>query len=435
MVVTCGKERESYGSWQVLYPTITPTTRSPRMHPQRKELHNELHARPSLYFDEPAHVFHLALLGDNVRCEKLLGQLCPDTVASEAAQGITRLDGHPLKWERHTEFFTLTLVVAAGSHALQWTALPECLARGIEEHREHIINAVQVLVRGEAGLDLASYGFKDPCGSSVGGGDAVVWSDFRLTEDGTNRLLFINRKLNAYRQGRMIRRLLEIETYRMMASLSLSTAKALDPQLNEFDRTLVALSERNANASGVHAKALLEDITQLSRQVVSSTVKNRHRFSATRAYAQLVFERLGELRESHLGDCQRLGVFIERRFKPTVRYCAATEQRLEQLAMSVANLGDLLQARVQVEMEDQNAEILRSLNARADAQIKIQRAVEGLSIIAITYYLINLFKLVYSGLHTLGANLSARDALLGMAPPVLLIMLLIMLRIRKAKSH
>ncbi len=65
--------------------------------------------------------------------------------------------------------------------------------------------------------------------------------------------------------------------------------------------------------------------------------------------------------------------------------------------MSVANLGDLLQARVQVEMEDQNAEILRSLNARADAQIKIQRAVEGLSIIAITYYLINLFKLVYSG--------------------------------------
>ncbi|AXP02428.1 DUF3422 family protein [Pseudomonas fluorescens] len=405
------------------------------MHPQRKMLHNELHARPSLYFDEPAHVFHLAFLGDTAQCNALLERLCPDTVAAQAAQGITRLEGHPLKWERHAEFFTLTLVVPASSNELQWTTLPESLARGIEGHAQHLINAVQVVVRAEAGLDLPSYGFKDPCGSCVGGGDAVVWSDFRLTEDGTNRLLFINRRLNAYRQGRMIRRLLEIETYRMMASLSLSTAKALDPQLNEFDRTLVSLSERNANASGVHAKALLEDIALLSRQVVSSTVRNRHRFSATRAYAQLVFERLGELRESHLGDCQRLGVFIERRFKPTVRYCAATEQRLEQLALSVANLGDLLQARVQVEMEDQNAEILRSLNARADAQIKIQRAVEGLSIIAITYYLINLFKLVYSGLHTLGANLSAREALLGMTPPVLLIMLLILIRIRKAKSH
>lgn len=434
--MTPGGMGQSYAQWPTrLNRKTIQTTQAASMHLQRKILHNELHARPSLYFDEPAHVFHLAFLGDNAQCTALLERLCPDSMVDQAAQGITRIDGHPLKWERHAEFFTLTLVVPAASHELQWTTLPECLAQGIEGHAPQIINSVQVVVRSEDGLDLSGYGFKDPCGSSVGGGDAVVWSDFRLTEDGTNRFLFINRRLNAYRQGRMIRRLLEIETYRMMASLSLSIAKTLDPQLNEFDRSLVTLSERNANASGVHAKALLEDIAQLSRQIVGSSVKNRHRFSATRAYAQLVFERLGELRESHLGDCQRLGVFIERRFKPTVRYCAAIEQRLEQLAMSVANLGDLLQARVQVEMEDQNAEILRSLNARADAQVKIQRAVEGLSIIAITYYLINLFKLVYSGLHTLGADLSAREALLGMAPPVLLIMLVIMLRIRKAKNH
>ncbi|MNV43638.1 hypothetical protein D3C71_1353550 [compost metagenome] len=252
------------------------------MHPQRKALHNELHARPSLYFDAPALVFHLAFLGGKAECNGILERLCPGRSHSDAVQGITQCGGHPLKWERHNEFFTLTLVVTCDNNELQWQALPEDLARGIE-------------------------GFAE--------------------------------------------------------------------------------------------------------------------------------QRLGELRESHVDDCQRLGVFIERRFKPTVRYCAAVEQRLEQLAMSVANLGDLLQARVQVEMEDQNAEILRSLNARADAQIKIQRAVEGLSVIAITYYLLNLFKLLYSGLQTLGANLPARDALLSMAPPVLLIMLLILLRIRKAKKH
>ena len=128
-------------------------------------------------------------------------------------------------------------------------------------------------------------------------------------------------------------------------------------------------------------------------------------------------------------------MFIERRFKPTVRYCAATEQRTEQLAKNVANPGDLLQARVQVEMEEQNAEILRSLNARADAQVKIQRAVEGLSIIAITYYLLNLFKLLYGGLNVLGAGLTAREALLGMAVPVILLLGMILLRIRRAKQH
>ncbi|MFK0088493.1 DUF3422 domain-containing protein [Pseudomonas sp. NPDC090755] len=405
------------------------------MHALRKALHNELHARPSLYFDEPAHVFHLAFLGTGTDCEALLQRCCPDVFDPDAAQGITRLDGYPFKWERHAEFFTLTLVLPADHSELTWTSLPQVLAQAVEPYQQQVINAVQVIVRDKAGLDLERYGFKDPCGSSVGGGDAVVWSDFRLTEDGSSRFLFINHRLNAYRQGRMIRRLLEIETYRMMASLALDTAKTLSRQLDAYDRTLVSLSERNVASDGGNAKALLEDIAQLSRQVVGSSVKCRHRFSATQAYAQLVFERLGELRESHVADCQRLGVFIERRFKPTVRYCAATEQRLEHLAESVANLGDLLQARVQVEMEEQNAEILRSLNARAESQIKIQRAVEGLSIIAITYYLLSLFKLIYAGLHTLGAPLSERDGLLALAPLAILILVVVLLRIRKAKEH
>ena len=405
------------------------------MHPQRQTLHNELHARPSLYFDEPAHVFHLAFLGGEPQCNALLERCCPTPIDPHAAQGITRLDGHALKWERHAEFFTLTLVVTSSSDDLSWTSLPEVLAQKIDAHLPQLINSVQIVVRGEAGLDLASYGFKDSCGSCVGGGDAVVWSDFRLSEDGNNHILFINRRLNAYRQGRMIRRLLEIETYRMMASLSLTTAKTLSAQLDVFDKTLVTLSERNADADSGNAKALLADISNLSAQVVSSTAKTRHRFSATQAYAQLVYERLGELRESHVGDCQRLGVFIERRFKPTVRYCTATEQRLEHLAKSVANLGDLLQARVQVEMEEQNSEILKSLNARADAQIKIQRAVEGLSIIAISYYLLSLLKLGYSGLHLLGVALTPREAMLAMAPLAIGILGGIILHIRKVKAH
>ncbi|MBN3862543.1 DUF3422 domain-containing protein [Pseudomonas frederiksbergensis] len=407
------------------------------MHPQRLPLHNELHARPSLYFDEPAQVFHLAFLANDGQCDTLLSRCCPGPVDPQAAQGITELQGHALKWERHAEFLTLTLVVPSSSHEPFWSQPPKALMDRVEPFMQHVINAVQIVVRNDTSFagDLSVYGFKDPCGSCIGGGDATVWSDFRLSADGTNRFLFVNKRLNAYRQGRMIRRLLEIETYRMMASLSLTTAKALSAQLNVFDKTLVNLSERNAGPDTGNAKELLTDIASLSAQVVSSTAKTRHRFSATQAYAQLVFERLGELRETHVGDCQRLGIFIERRFKPTVRYCDVTEQRLEQLAKSVANLGDLLQARVQVEMEEQNSEILKSLNARADTQIKIQRAVEGLSIIAITYYLLSLFKLFYSGLHTLGADISARDAMLAMTPLALCILLFILIRIRKAKEH
>lgn len=410
------------------------------MHPHRTALHNELHARPSLYFNEPAHVFHIALLDQGGVSATVIAALSRDAAADDAgsaAQGQVQLDGHPLKWERHAEFFTLTLVQPKQANGEFWPALPAALQTLIEPHRALIINAVQILVEAEQHWEghNARYGFKDPAGSQIGGGDAVVWSDFRLCQDGRNRILLVNRKLNAYRLGRMIRRLLEIETYRMMASLTLPVAQAVDRQLKDYDQQLASLSERNADPAATNAKQLLSAIALLSASIVRSTAIHRQRFSAAEAYAQLVFERITELRESHVGDCQRLGIFIERRFKPTVRYCAVTDQRLARLGQSVANLGELLQTRVQVEVEEQNSEILRSLNSRANTQIKIQRAVEGLSIIAISYYLLSLFKLGVEGAHSLGLELSPQRAASLLGPLALLIIGGIALRIRKAKRH
>ncbi|WP_271407796.1 DUF3422 domain-containing protein [Pseudomonas sp. Q1-7] len=409
------------------------------MHPLRKALHNELHSRPSIYFRDPANVYHFAFADTEEACDALverLNQSADAALASNGSQGLLRLGENTLKWERHTEFFTLTLVVPRNPGDIPWPPLPEALADLVAEHRHLLINADQVLVESEQnwGGDATAYGFKDPSGSNLGGGDAAAWSDFRLTDDGVNRILLVNRRLNAYRLGRMIRRLLEIETYRMMASLTLPVAQAVSLQLKEYDKELTSLSDRNAEGKS-SAKALSVDIAALSARIVRSTARTRQRFSATEAYAQIVFERVQELRESHVGDCQRLGVFIERRFRPTVRYCAATDQRLVRLGQSVANLGDLLQARVQVEVEEQNSEILRSLNARADTQIKIQKAVEGLSIIAISYYLLSLFKLFYGGLHSIGLDISEKAAIFTMAPVVLLILGGIVLRIRKAKGH
>ncbi|MCY1350154.1 hypothetical protein D9M69_363810 [compost metagenome] len=409
------------------------------MHTLRKALHNELHSRPSIYFRDPAHVYHFAFADSENVCDTLvdrLNQAADAPLATNGSQGLLRLGENTLKWERHTEFFTLTLVVPRSAGGEYWPPLPATLESLVAEHRHLLINADQVLVESEADWagDPGAYGFKDPSGSNLGGGDAAAWSDFRLTEEGVNRILLVNRRLNAYRLGRMIRRLLEIETYRMMASLTLPVAQAVSLQLKDYDKELTQLSDRNAEGKS-SAKAVSADIAALSARIVRSTARTRQRFSATEAYAQIVFERITELRETHVGDCQRLGVFIERRFRPTVRYCAATDQRLVRLGQSVANLGDLLQARVQVEVEEQNSEILRSLNARADTQIKIQKAVEGLSIIAISYYLLSLFKLFYGGLHSLGLEVSAKTAILVMTPVVALILGVIFMRIRKAKGH
>jgi uncharacterized membrane-anchored protein len=407
---------------------------SQTMHPLRSELHDELHARASIYFNEPAHVYHLTLLERGDALDRLVVAL--DSQVTDAMQGLLTLDGHAAKWERHTEFLSITLVVPKSSHSEFWPPLPERLAALIRGYEGLLIECSQILVESEQEWEgsTARYGFKAPCGSKVGASDAVIWSDFRLTPDGVNRILLVNHKLNAYRLGRMVRRLLEIETYRMMASLTLPVAKELARVLKDYERELTALSDQNAHA-GSDARQMLKSISDLSARIVRQTARTRQRFSATEAYAQLVSERIAELRESHVQGCQRVGVFIERRFRPTVRYCSATQQRLERINESVANLGELLQTRVQVEVEEQNAAILHSLNERASTQIKIQKAVEGLSIIAISYYLLSLLKLLYEGARGMGLDLSPRDASLYAAPLVLLVLGTIIRRISKTQRE
>ncbi len=410
------------------------------MHPQRFDLHNELHARPSIYFDEPSHVFHLTLLEEGNSLDMVLSRLEPNRAKgadSSKMQGLLNRDGCPIKWERHTEFLSLTMVVPKSSDSEFWPALPASLATVIAGKEHLLVECSQIQVEFEdswAGHS-SCYGFKDPAGSQIGAGDAVVWSDFQLGENGFNRILLVNMSLNAYRLGRMVRRLLEIETYRMMASLTLPVAKEVSSSLKGYERELTELSDQNANSSSTDAREMLRRISDLSARIVRRTARNRQRFSAAEAYAQIVFERIAELRETHVRGHQRIGVFIERRFKPTVRYCTATQQRLERLSRSVVNLGELLKARVQVEIEEQNCAILQSLNARATTQIRIQKAVEGLSIIAISYYLLILFKLLYEGLHGLGLDITPKDASLYLAPLALSILGVIALRIRKTQRE
>ncbi|PAU77942.1 DUF3422 domain-containing protein [Halomonas salipaludis] len=410
------------------------------MHPQRARLHNELHARPSIYFEDPAHLHHYAFLDEDGIAADILERIAevagknPDI---EAAQEILELGDQTLKWERHTEFFTLTLLVPRTERGEQWPSPPPLLADIAAKHSRALINASLILVEAEAtwGGDAESYGFRDPAGSSLGDGGATVWSDFRLTAAGVNRLLLINRGLNAFRLGRMTRRLLEIETYRMMASLALPVAKEMSLELHAYELELGALSQRNTEDKETSYRPLLAAISALSARLEHSGARSRQRFSATEAYARIVLSRIEELREERLGDRPRLGTFVLRRFRPTVHYCAAINQRQQDLAESVARLNDLLRTRAQVEIEEQNSAILHSLNERTSSQLKIQKAVEGLSIIVISYYLFSLFKLGLQSLGALGVVIEPIVAAAVLGPLGLGIIGLLAWRIQRVKNH
>jgi len=61
------------------------------------------------------------------------------------------------------------------------------------------------------------------------------------------------------------------------------------------------------------------------------------------------------------------------------------------LAERIAHTNDLLRTRIGIVQEQQNRQILQSMNSRAAQQRKLQQAVEGLSVAAISYYVIGLF--------------------------------------------
>lgn len=409
------------------------------MHPLHAALHNELHARPSLYFDGPAVLHHFAFLQEGMARHTLIDALATATGVDmdlEAAQQIIEHQGLLIKWEQHTEFFTVTVKSSASPEVL-WPDPPALLAELLDRYADCVVCAS--LLRVEASHQWAgqveAYGFHHPTGSRVGNQDATVWSDFQLDDHRTNRLLLVNSGLDRFRLGRMTRRLFDIETYRMMAMLGLPVARALSEELTGYETRLTELSARHAEDQRADPEPLLKELTALSAHLERCGAQTRRRFSATDAYSQLVIARIEELREERVGESPRLGTFILRRFQPAVRYCEAINQRQTSLLDSATRLNDLLRTRAQVDIEAQNSTILASLDARTKSQLKIQKAVESLSIIVISYYLFSLFKLGLQSLDALGVKVEATTAALVLAPVALLILGFLSVRIAKVKEH
>ena len=88
--------------------------------------------------------------------------------------------------------------------------------------------------------------------------------------------------------------------------------------------------------------------------------------------------------------------------KPALRTCATIENRQASLSQKLARAANLLRTRVDVELEQQNQELLKSMNARTRLQLRLQTTVEGLSVAAITYYVVGLFGYLVKAGHDTG---------------------------------
>jgi uncharacterized membrane-anchored protein len=166
-------------------------------------------------------------------------------------------------------------------------------------------------------------------------------------------------------------------------------------------------------------RRLLGKLTGLAAEMERLTAQSSYRFGAARAYGALVARRIGELREARIEGVQTIAEFMDRRLAPALRTCAATAERLEAIAARLQRAGDLLRSRVDIALEAQNQALLASMDRRAQLQLRLQATVEGLSVAAISYYVVGLIGYATKALEKGGVPVHAELAT-GLTIPIVL---------------
>lgn len=416
-------------------------------HGERERLFNELHTRPFPVLEQGARLSQLALLhggGDAAAEYAHLAALCARHAIAPPAPGASvyyqDFGGFELRWERHTEFSTYTFIHRVdGPAPFARTALallpPEWLAALPGKVISGLHIEIHALPEPAPGADALRAHFEGHrlISSWVIERKARLWTAWRIHADGLGRVLVLNRGLNPCQLGRLVRRLLELETYRMMVLLAFPVARGIAPALAAMDADLAAINaELNAIRGLDDERRLLDRLSQLAARIEQLRSETNFRFSATRAYYQLVLSRLEELRESEEPGLQTFGEFLPRRLTPAFRTGEAVAGQLDDLAQRIDRASDLLRTRVELTLEAQNQDLLQSMNRRGKLQLQLQQAVEGLSVVAISYYLVGLVKYMAGSLEDLG--LLAHPALVvGLSVPVCV--LLVWAGVHRLRRH
>jgi uncharacterized membrane-anchored protein len=404
-------------------------------HPLRDELYGELHARPTPLLYAPLRASHVAFLNGPQEIEDSrahVARLAKRYATSAPAPGADfyhgDFEGFELRWEKHTEFCSLTVIrQGVGQDPFQDTAFGLLPEDWVDAIPGRLVAATHMAVIPDAAPEPggerlhALFEGQLVAGSRITDGRAAAWTSFRMHRDGFCRYLLHDHGLSPYQAGRTVQRLLELETYRVMALLGLPAARGLASETTRLDGELAGIMDRfMAIESAEDERHLLADLSALATTVEHHRSSTNYRFGATRAYYRLVNGILLNLREDHFPGMSSMGKFLERRLAPGVRTCIAMEDRLENLSRRVGRAGELLQARINVNIETQNQGLLTAMNRRSQLQLRLQQTVEGLSVAAISYYTVALLKILFESLEATGAPLRA-DVATGIAVPVVVL--------------
>lgn len=400
----------------------------------------ELHARPSPLVETPRVMVQLAFMTEGgyavdhavvSTLSRRLGIAPPEYQARHHAM---KYGKGTVRWERHTEFSTYLweAPLAAAGQAEQ----PSPFGEGFNPPGT-VISGVRLEIRKWTKAAEKLIDTFDPtslCYSLTEDGKAAIITDFRQDSGGLTRILVLDRGLTPARSGALSQALIDIETYRTLAMLGLPLAQQLSSRCRRIEDRLADITLAMKDAGTRDEQELLSELTDLAAELEADAAASLYRFGASRAYDGIVAERLEALNEAPVTGHATWAQFLGRRLAPAMRTCRSVEERQANLSRKLTRATTLLRTWVDVEVEQQNRDLLASMNDRARLQLRLQQTVEGLSVAAVSYYVIGLLAYIIKGFAHHGLPWEPEIVVAVLAPIVMLLVWLAVRRIRKTHS-
>ncbi|ABA57894.1 conserved hypothetical protein [Nitrosococcus oceani ATCC 19707] len=414
-------------------------------HPQRLLLNHELHARLPESLAPPEQISHLVLSSDAEMVQQEREKLTEICIRfghpiPTSKDNHLRIDLGPfrLQWEKHTEFTSYTFFRRGPFQEPFANTVIESIPQDwLAELPGQVLVAAHLAIyplpekpRNPDELAAALFEGNAVTGARIGEGAGIAYADFRLHKDGFSRFIIKDISLTPRQAGRAVQRLLEIESYLIQALRTYPLARRTMPMLGHAEQELAQITEAIASATTEEESELLDQLTKLAASTESLASSIQYRITAAQAYYELVQRRINELRELRVEGMQTFREFCERRMGPAMHTCETVLRLQENLSRRIGRASELLRTRVNISLEHQNQQVLSSMAERAKLQLHLQETVEGLSVAAITYYVVGLVGYLARAAEAAGLPINP-DLTIGISIPV--VALSVALSVRKIR--
>ena len=419
-----------------------------KFHPQHLELHQEIHARPYPKIATPCVISHISFFHDKkevAREYECLNQLAKTFHVNGISEGthsyFQEFENFSLRWENHREFSSITIIRAMSKKLPVNASALDIFPEGwLDSFPGEVISATNISISSAFNEKTVEshIGKRPSIASQLIDEQFTLWTSLHLDSQGFTRFFICDnaqtkKNMGLKQLGRIVLKIVEVETYRQMALLALPLAKEIAPKASDLGQQCAGILENMTKIdSPTDERKLLQELTGIAAEVEKLRAASSYRFSATHAYAKLVNSRVEELDENRIRNKDMFGEFVHRRFMPAIRTCKSVQAQLESLSKRLTRASDLLRTKVDQTIAEQNQKLLESMNRRSHIQLRLQQTVEGLSVAAISYYLISLLKIFLHGANDQLFHFDENLVLTIAAPIVLLTIYVI---VRNMKKH